>query len=93
MRRDGSSTTVAGRLRRPATLSRRSPTELYVVANTADITSLRRDAHAIATIGIDGVTVSAAERRCPQKQDNAAAALVCGCARSRGLTAELLVSN
>ena len=34
------------------------PTELYVVPDTANATSLARDAHAITTIGIDGVVVS-----------------------------------
>lgn len=67
------------------------PTELYVVANTANVTSLERDAHAIATIGIDGVTVSAAGNAVSKLPDNAAALVAA--AHSRGLTAELLVSN
>lgn len=67
------------------------PTELYVVSDTANAASLDRDAHAIATIGIDGVVLSAAGDHVSELPDSAAALVTS--AHSRGLNAELLVSN
>lgn len=67
------------------------PTELYVVPDTANATSLDRDAHAITTIGIDGVVLSAAGDQVSKLPDNATALVTA--AHARGLTAELLVSN
>jgi spore germination protein len=67
------------------------PTELYVVADTANATSLDRDAHAITTIGIDGVVLSAAGDQVSKLPDGASALVTA--AHARGLTAELLISN
>ncbi|MFM9921157.1 glycosyl hydrolase family 18 protein [Lacisediminihabitans sp. H27-G8] len=67
------------------------PTELYVVPTLANAASLDRDTHAITTIGIDGVTVSAAGDAVSKLSANAAGLVAA--AHSRGLTAELLLSN
>jgi len=67
------------------------PTELYVVADAANAASLDRDAHAITTIGIDGVKLAATGDRVSDLPDNAPDLVTA--AHGRGLTAELLVSN
>ncbi|QNE46601.1 hydrolase [Glaciihabitans sp. INWT7] len=67
------------------------PTELYVVPDLANAASLDRDTHAITTIGIDGVTVSAAGNAVSKLPANAAGLVAA--AHSRGLTADLLLSN
>ena len=67
------------------------PTELYVSSDTANATSLDRDAHAITTIGIDGVVVSLTGDSVSKLPENATRLVAA--AHARGLTAELLVSN
>ncbi len=67
------------------------PTELYVRADTAGATSLDRDSGAVATIGIDGVVLSGAGDAVSKLPPNAAELVAA--AHTRGLTAELLVSN
>ncbi|MHC5796635.1 glycosyl hydrolase family 18 protein [Lacisediminihabitans sp. FW035] len=67
------------------------PTELYVVPDTANANALDRDAHALTTIGIDGVVLSAAGDHVSKLPESAAALVTA--AHARGLTAELLVSN
>jgi spore germination protein len=67
------------------------PTELYVLPAAAKPTSLDRDAHAISTIGIDGVALSPTGDDITDLPDNSAELVAA--AHSRGLTAELLVSN
>ena len=67
------------------------PTELYVVPDTANATSLDRDAHAITTIGIDGVVVSPTGDSVSKLPENAIRLVAA--AHARGLTAELRVSN
>ena len=67
------------------------PTELYVASGTANATSLDRDAHAVTTIGIDGVVVSPTGNSVSKLPEDAIRLVTA--AHSRGLTAELLVSN
>ena len=67
------------------------PTELYVAPDAANATSLDRDAHAITTIGIDGVVVSPTGDSVSKLPENATRLVAA--AHARGLTAELLVSN
>ena len=67
------------------------PTELYVVPDTANATSLDRDVHAITTIGIDGVVVSPTGDSVSKLSENAIRLVAA--AHARGLTAELRVSN
>lgn len=67
------------------------PTELYVSTDTANATSLDRDAHIITTIGIDGVMVSPAGDGVSKLPKNVAKLVAA--AHARGLTAELLVRN
>jgi spore germination protein len=67
------------------------PTELYIVPQQATATALDRDTHAITTIGIDGVMLSAAGDHVSELASNADELVAA--AHARGLTAELLVSN
>jgi len=67
------------------------PTELYVSTDTANATSLDRDAHVITTVGIDGVMISPTGDGVSKLPENAARLVAA--AHARGLTAELLVRN
>jgi spore germination protein YaaH len=77
----------------PATTSTQPPlpTEGYLLADSATIHSLDRDAAALATVGIDGVAILATGAAVSDLPANSASLVAS--AHSRGLTAELVVTN